>query len=199
MNDPSSDELADRSTFLVFDGHVHTPYFIFVRHQGRLSDAELLARLGLTGFSRRRMPAGERNRLGRGLLMANDAEWTHVMDNWRYQLWSMQDIRQRITRLATEHDVFTCSVGEADDSYDFEYHQGGRLVRKREVVPDRWPSTVKLETEIGDPLPIEATLWKEAGVRDELWILLQIAASLGIETRPEHLSFRYYSDDGAPS
>lgn len=196
MSEQSSDEQPSEPTFWTFAGWVHAPYFIFVRQRGCLSDIELLARLGLRGpWRRRELPRYWWFGQQPGILVANDAEWTHVMDNWLYRLWHMKDIRDRIARLGTECDVFTCSVGDADDSYDFEYRAQGRLVRKREVVPDRWPFTVMLETELGEPLPIEASLWTETGDRGDLELLMRMASSLGIETRADRLSFRYYSDE----
>lgn len=178
--------------FLFLGGIVHSPYFIFVR-RWRLSDEELLTRLGLAELQRE----DDRDEDGDvpeyiWLWVTHDSEWTHVMDNWLYTLWHMEDKHERIARLAADHDVFTCMVGDADDSYAFEYHRDGRLVRKRVVEPDRWPDTVKLTMDFGQPLPSESSLLGGTDP-EQLPRLLQIASSLGIETDPEERRFRSYS------
>jgi hypothetical protein len=172
----------------IIHGYVHAPFFIFVRQRGALSDDELLARLKLVGY-RSRDYIDQRDGWVIGLWMTNDAEWTHIMDNSLYELYHMQGIREQLAELGAEYDVFTCFVGDADFTYSFEYYAHGKLVRQH-VVDCEQPDTYVVAKDFGEPLPIEAHVEDEV---DDLARMLRIASSLGIETDPEKLRFRFLS------
>lgn len=173
----------------IIRGYVHAPFLVFVRQRGVLSDGELLARLDLSDH-RSRDTIDERDGWVIGLWMTNDAEWTHVIDNWSYDLYNAPGMRERLARLGAEYDVFTCFVGDADFTYSFEYYAQGKLVRQYVVDCDQEPDTYAVAKDFGEPLPIEAQVADEV---DDLTRMLKIAASLGIEADPEKLRFRFLS------
>lgn len=173
----------------IIRGYVHAPFLIFVRQRGMLSDDELLARLELTGY-RSRDCIDERDGWVIGLWMTNDAEWTHVIDNWSYDLYNEPGMREQLAKLGAEYDVFTCYVGDEDFTYSFEYYAQGQLVREHVVGCDQEPDTYVVTKDFGEPLPIEADVADEV---DDLTRMLKIAASLGIEADPEQLRFRFLS------
>jgi hypothetical protein len=91
--------------------------------------------------------------------------------------------------LAKRHDVFACSVGDSDHSYDFVYYHGGRLRRKYVVEDPHWHGGSVAE-DYGLPLPGES----EANqVPDELTRVLFLASLLGIDLQHEGKSVRIYT------
>jgi hypothetical protein len=157
---------------LFVNGRLHAPYFIFVRSEGRYSDSDLLRLFGLSAYG----PTQEPHRLGRHALLADDGLWTMIADDWHYTLSHMSSTRPVIEELGRSCDLFACSVGDCDQSFDFVYYSGGRLVRRYVVAdPDFKGGTVVQNT--GEPLPGEANAFKESGQLD---MVLSLAASLGI-------------------
>jgi hypothetical protein len=153
-------------------GSLHAPYFSFLRCR-RYTDAELLSRFGLPGYRLARATT----RLSRYAVLGDDGEWTMIADDWFYTLWHMSSTRPEIEVLAGECDVFACSVGDCDRSFDFVYYRDGRLVRKYVVADPHFQGGVVTE-DFGDRLPGEAAAFTES---DEVRIALGIAASLGIK------------------
>jgi hypothetical protein len=176
---------ANMSESLFIGGHLHAPYFIFVRGEGRYSDAELLRLLGLSAYRLTKSPQG----LGRHAILAVDGPWTMIADDWFYTLWHMPSTRPALHELGQSCDVFAASVGECDHSFDFVYYCGGRPVRRYVVAdPDFRGGSVVENT--GEPLPGEAAAFRES---DELRIVLGVAASLGIRTGYTARDIRVYA------
>jgi hypothetical protein len=171
-------------------GRLHAPYFIFVRGGGRYSDADLLRLFGLSAYR----PTDSPRRLGRYALLAGDGPWTMVADDWFYTLWHMPSTRPALQELGRRCDVFACSVGDCDHSFDFAYYSQGRLAR-RYVVADPDFRGGRVVEDTGTPLPGETTAF---GGEDELRIVLGVAASLGIRTDYAPHDIRAYAPSAGP-
>jgi hypothetical protein len=176
---------------LFIRGRLHAPYFIFVRGEGRYSDADLLRLFGLSAYR----PTKARRRGGHHAILADDATWTMVADDWCYTLWHMPSTRPALQALGQSCDVFACSVGDCDHSFDFVYYRGGRLVR-RYVVEDPDFRGGRVVENMGEPLPGEAAAF---GGSDELGIVLGVATSLGIRTDYAEGDVRVYAPLAEPS
>lgn len=161
--------------------HIHAPYFIFIDGGTVYRDDEVMALLGIEGFA----PATRLEHPNHFLHLTDDGRWLHVVDDWLYTQWHSKGIRERIAKLATRHDIFTCSVGDSDRSFDFEYFRGGVLVR-RHVVDDPRYDGGSVTEDFGEPLPGEAAAF---GHPDELTRVLAVARSegVGIDHRPERI------------
>lgn len=170
---------------LIIDGQLHAPYFIFVRCAGRYSDSALLQQFGLSAYH----PTKAAPRLGHYAILADDGQWTLIADDWHYTLWHMPSTRPTLAVLAESCDVFACSVGDCDHSFDFVYYRDSCQVRHYVVEdPDyRGGSVVK---NVGAPLPGESTAFKQP---DELKIILSIAGSMGIKTDYTDQELRIYA------
>jgi hypothetical protein len=171
-----------------FGDQLHAPYFIFLRDGGSHSDLDLLRLFGLSTYQ----PSKPTNRRHRYVLFANKGPWTLIADDWWYTLWHMPSTRPTIATLGESCDVYACSVGDCDHSFDFVYYQNSRLVRQYVVVDPDFRSREVAEN-IGDPLPGESTAFQQFEATD---IVLGIANALGIRTdftEQEQLTLRLYS------
>ena len=52
-----------------------------------------------------------------------------LADDWHYTLWHMESTRLAIEAIAKFHEIFACSEGDCDRSFDYVYYQDGRLMR----------------------------------------------------------------------
>ena len=172
------------SATIFVHGGLHTPYLIFLRCDGKYSDRELLNQFGLNTYR----PTKAAQPFTNYAILAHDGEWTLIADDWHYTLWHMPSTRPTLATLGQTFDVFACSVGDSDHSYDFVYYRGSRLVRKYVVDDSHYRGGVVVEN-FGEPLPGESTAFKHS---DELKIVLGIAASLGIKTDYTERDCRVY-------
>ncbi|HEX8916585.1 MAG TPA: hypothetical protein VF796_29815 [Humisphaera sp.] len=170
---------------LIVEGRLHAPYFIFVRAGGTYADDDLLRLFGLTGYR----PTSPLPRHGPYALLADDGPWKLLADDWSYTLWHLPTTRPTIESLGRRCDVFACSVGDSDHSFDFAYHRGGRLVR-RYVVEDPDHRGGRVVEDVGEPLPGEADAFEGP---DELDIVLGVARSLGIRAPVADRDVRVYA------
>jgi hypothetical protein len=175
---------------LIVHGRLHAPYFIFLRCAGRYSDSDLLQRFGLADYRPRK---GLPDR-GRYAILAADGQWSLIADDWRYTLWHKPSTRPALVALAETCDVFACSVGDCDRSFDFVYYRDARLVRRFVVADPHFQGGVVVE-DMGQPLPGEATAFQQS---DEFTIVLGIANSLGIKTDFSERDLRAYAPPPGP-
>lgn len=171
----------------LINGTLHSPFFIFVRCAGQYDDLDLLGQLGLNGYSRAVKVPGRDDKSC--VYITSDAQWMHIGDNYFYALWHMPELKQQIKDLATKHDIFTCSVGDCDDSFNFAYYRDGQLVRKYVVSDPHWNGGEVTE-DFGPPLPGEEEAMQQ---KDPLETILSIARSVGIDTRHTPEAVRIYT------
>jgi len=166
-------------------GELHAPYFIFLRSVGKYSDTDLLERFGLSTYR----PRKGAPRRGRYAVLADDGQWTLLADDWNYTLWHLPSTRPALAALGEKWDVFACSVGDCDRSFDFVYYRDARLVRRFVVADPDFRGGDVVEN-VGEPLPGESTAFKQP---DEMKIVLGIATSLGIKTDYTEQEIRVYA------
>ncbi|MCP4359372.1 MAG: hypothetical protein GY796_15265 [Chloroflexi bacterium] len=112
-----------------------------------------------------------------------------LADNWYYSLWHNPSTRPTIEQLAASFDVFACSVGDCDDSFDFVYYQNAQLVRKY-VVTDPHFRGGSVTEDVGKPFPAESDIL--ANTSNQLTMVLKLASSLGIKTDYKDHDLRIY-------
>jgi hypothetical protein len=169
----------------LINGTISAPYFIFLRCAGECADDEILRMLDIDGHKRNASPTSGQSHL----YLTEDKVWTHVADDWYCSLWHSRRIRPAMARVATRFDVFACSVGDTDQSYDFIYYRNAQLVRKYVVEDPHWRGG-KVVEDYGAPLPGENEAHK---VHDELHRVLFIASLLGVDLRHKLDSIRIYT------
>jgi hypothetical protein len=175
---------------LIVHGRLHAPYFIFLRCAGRYSDSDLLQNFGLADYRPRKgLPD-----FGRYAILAADGQWSLIADDWHYTLWHKPSTRPLLANLGETCELFACSVGECDRSFDFVYYRDARLVRRYVVADPHFQGGVVVEN-IGQPLPGESAAFQQS---DELEIVLVIARSLGIPTDYSEHDLRIYSPPPPP-
>lgn len=174
------------SQLKIVRGHIHAPYFIFIRCGEAYSDDELLGYLGIEGYA----PDANTCRSGmQWLYITSDDEWVHIADDWRYSFWSSDSIRDYIAAIGKRHDVFACSVADTYWQFEFEFYRDGELRRRfsMESESDRgfWS-----DVDFGKPLPAERP---QSNTDDPLDYVLELAASVGVNTRHRRRRVRSYS------
>jgi len=171
-----------RDQFL-YDGQLHSPFFVFLREPHGYSDQKLLAKFGLDDY---RLAANV-NSYGRHAIIANAGGWTMLADDGYYTLWHMKSTRRAIQKLARHHDLYTCSEGDCDRSFDFAFYANGQLLREYAVQSPRFTDRT-ISKDYGIPLPGEAELLRNNGCN----IGIELAAGLGIKNRFELNDLRIY-------
>ncbi|MGY8769890.1 MAG: hypothetical protein ACKVH8_15845 [Pirellulales bacterium] len=150
-----------------------------------MDDSNLLERFRQQKYQR----AKHAPKPGLYTVLADDGEWTMLADSWHYTLWHRNSTRIAIEELATMYDVFTCSVGDSDESFDFLYYENEILIRKF-VVEDPNYNGGSVTENYGSPLPRESEIL--ASNSDQLKMVLKIARSLGIKTDYTEDELRIY-------
>jgi len=160
-----------------------------MRCAGQYSDADLLAKFGIHHYKRVAKPP----RHGPHATFFDSGEWTMLADDWYYTLWHMKTTRPAIKRLSQFSDIYACSIGDCDHSFDFIYYQGGKLVRKYVVADPDFKSS-NVVKDIGQQLPGEPEALKLDG---QLETVLSISDALGIQGPVPGDKLRFYaSPDG---
>lgn len=169
-----------------------TPYFIFIKDNSNLNDEELLKKIDLKDYelvtdkSEKKTRGYKINK--RYLYITEDEKWKHLMDDWFYTLWHDTEVKTRIKNLSKEFEIFCCSIGDCDDSFDFVHYQNGK--EKREyVVEDPYFNGGQITKNIGNPFEIEKIALAK---KDQLEKVLLIAQSLGINTNHNLEKIRCY-------
>ncbi len=166
------------------NGKIHSPYFIFIECGDYYSDQQVLDLIGASEYRKKEPPT----RSEKGLYITNDGKWTHILDTFFYLLWHSEQVRDHIEELSKKHNIYSCSVGDSDHSFDFIYYRGGNLFRHY-VYDQIFDQPGKVTKNLGAELLGEKASLLEA---DETSKVLAIAESLGIDTNYENHELRYY-------
>ena len=171
-------------------------YCIYVECGESYSDAELLKHLGISGYSSIpfedspvQLADGDRF-----VQIANDGRWVHISDDDYYTLWCNEkygsgNLRDRIVKLARLHNIFTRVLGDADDSFEFEYYEGSKLRRRYEFIDPTWQPEDCVAIDFGETLPGEEDLSEEVDMFEKV---TRIEDALGIADLGK-LSIRTYT------
>jgi hypothetical protein len=169
-------------------GDLHTPFMIFVRSHHRLSDHDFMNLFGLQDYQKVSPPLPF---TGSHVVFANDTEWTHIADDFLYTLWHSSRTVDVIAKLSTSYDVFRCSIADIDNSFEFEYHQGGRVIRKFVFEHNIFNGTETVIVDTGVQLTGEPTILSDLKVSAEK-MFPTITQALGIVRVIDPLQNRFY-------
>jgi hypothetical protein len=111
-----------------------------------------------------------------------------LADGPGYRLWLAPETASRTAELAQSYDVFSCSVGECDRSFDFSHWRCGELVRAWEVASPKFTDR-QLVKDVGQPLDGEYP-WED--LCDELDHVLRPALLLGVDLARLRDSSQYF-------
>ena len=169
-------------------GDLHTPFMIYVRSHHRLSDQDFMDLFGLQNYLKAFPPLPP---TGSHVVFANDTEWMHIADDFRYTLWYSPKTAEAIAKLSTSYDVFRSSIGDIDNSFEFEYHQDGKLVRKFVFEDDVVKRTQTVTVDTGPKLLGEPTTLSDLIVTAQR-MFPTITQALGIVRVTDPLQNRFY-------
>jgi len=169
-------------------GFLHTPFMIYTRSYNKLSDEYLMNLLGLQDYSKTSPPLPFP---GSHVVFANDNEWTHIADDYGYTLWHSPQTINAIEILSKSYDVFRNSLGDIDNSFEFEYHHNGELVRKFVFKHDVFEKTEFVAADIGRKLAGEPTTLDDLKSSSEN-MFPTITQALGIVRVTDPLQNRFY-------
>jgi hypothetical protein len=166
---------------------------IYVRSHNRLSDEYFMRLFGLQDYYKVFPPLPF---LGLHVVFANDNEWTHIADDYGYTLWHSPKTVEAIEMLSKSYDVFRNSLGDIDDSFEFEYYQNGELVRKFVFKHDVFKKTEFIAVDIGRKLVGEPTALDDLKTSSEK-MFPSMTQALGITRVTDPLQNRFYSKKAA--
>lgn len=171
-------------------------FCIYVECGESYSDAELMKHLGICRYSTL-PPEDSPDQPGDNDLFvqtASDGRWVHISDDDYYTLYNekyaSRNLRDRIVKLARSHNIFVRVLGDADDSFEFEYYEGSTLQRRYKFIDTTWKPEDCVAIDFGETLPGEEELSEEVNMFEKV---KRIEDALGIETDVEKLSIRTYT------
>ncbi|MBE2225625.1 MAG: hypothetical protein IAF02_29075 [Anaerolineae bacterium] len=190
---PNSREYDPRHPYYPFLkwGYLHTPFMIYVRSYNSISDQDFLKLLGLQGYQKAHPPLPD---IKWHVVFANDSEWTHIADDFRYTLWHNPKTDEAIAKLSQSYDLFHCSIGDIDNSFDFAYYRNSKLVRRFVFENDVFKKTEIVTENIGAKLLGEPESFEDlkSAAFDNLAFFPTITQALGIERVTNPLKNRFY-------
>ncbi len=167
-----------------------SPYQIFIKGGFKMTDKEIFELLGLRDYKliidEQEKKTGDLHK--RYLFLTEDESWTHIMDDWFYTLWHDKEIRERIKLFSEKFEIFTSSVGDIDDSFDFTYFKEGKAIREY-VVKDCDFKGGAVVKDFGCPFPIEKIALSKKKVDQKVMTIIN---SLGIKTKHDKDKIRIY-------
>lgn len=109
------------------------------------------------------------------------------MDDWRYTLWHNTNFRDNVIKLSKHFDIFCCSIGDIDNSFNFRYFENGDL--KREYVIED-PNGEEVTKNFGVPFKGEEIALNKKEPLDKV---LSIAKLVGINTEHQLNKIKCYA------
>jgi hypothetical protein len=160
----------------LYKHHVFSPHFIFIKGITQLSNSEILKLLGIKLIDE--ITIEQYSDSEDEILITRIGEWVHVIDNWYYKLWASENVCNKIKQLGNDYELFECSTGDSDESFEFQHYKNGNLVREYKDEDYRGGIT----TNFGDKLPNEDDILKEGNI---LLLVMKLAQSIGVEMPPK--------------
>lgn len=180
---------------LIKNNSFFAPYYIFIKEGHKLKEKELFERLELLDYNlildKWKSDAKILLDLKKRYLFLTQVEnWTHLMDDWMYTLWHDTNFKDNVTKLSEHFDIFCCSVGDVDDSFDFKYFENGKLKREY-IVEDPKFRGGEVTKNFGIPfIGEEIALNKKKEPLDKV---LSIAQLVGINTKHQLGKIKCYA------
>jgi hypothetical protein len=180
---------------MIPENTIFAPYYIFIKKTDPKSDLELIKLLGLEGYvyNSRKSDFNEEH-FTSVLHITECANWFHIIDNWFYNMWhAHQNAKNNnnvdfIAEVGKQYDLFTCMVGDSDDTIQYIYYKAGKLLRKY-IYEEHIDGSVRKEESHGEILPGE----KQAEtIKENHHFALNIATALGINLKHKPTETRCY-------
>ncbi len=168
------------------NGVVFSPFYVFIKGVGKLTDKNLLESFGIKNAE----IVSDRTGINKStsLFITEDSKWIHLMDYWDYSLYHNEIENGYIQKLSEGFDIFTCSVGDSDKSFEFKYFVDGQLIREYMVEGPNYKGG-RVARNYGTKLiSEESALLNE----DELDKVVEIAKGIGIEFEHSKEKIRHY-------
>ncbi len=179
---------AYKSRAEILDGineNYFSPYRIFIKSGSELTDDEILNHLGIKDY---KLETEKPDWKSRYLFLSENDGWVHLMDDWSYSLWHNKTIRNNIQSLSQRFEIFTCSIGDIDNSFDFTYLKNGEIIRQYIAEDPNFKKLVIVKN-IGKPFPIETEALK---LKDTAKKVTMIAKHLGLNLNYTKDQMRVY-------
>lgn len=164
---------------LIRNGTFIAPFYVFIKCP-ETQTSGILSELKLAEWKLFDGPLGQSfQRDYRHFYLARSKDWLHIMDDGYYTLWNDQTFREIIPRLSRRFPIFTCWVGDTEDSFGFQLFLKEQLVREY-VVEDPDFNKILTARYLGKPLSIEKRALKQKDPEDKV---LSMAKGLGINVQ----------------
>ena len=179
---------------LLSNGSFLASYYIFIRDGFKIREEELLERLGLLEYKLldnewKRNPKILLRKRKKHIFLAEVENWKHLMDDFTYSLRFNPDFENKLNALSKSFDIFCCSIGDIDESFDFKYFENGALKREY-IVEDPKFNGGEITKNFGQPLGNETVALEKKDLQDKV---LSIAKLIGINTNHQLEKISCYS------
>ncbi len=161
---------------LLRNGTFIAPFYVFIKSPESHTSGILNA-LKLSEWELFDGPVGQSfHKDYRHFYMARSNDWLHIMDDGYYTLWNDPTFKERIPKLSRHFPIFTCWVGDTEDSFGFQLFLKEKLKREY-IVEDPDFNKILTARYQGKPLTIERKALKQKDTEDKV---LAMAKGLGI-------------------
>ena len=191
-NDRDDDKTFDVNYLFSKRGYLATPFMIYVRSYNVISDQEFMEIFGLKNYQKRAI--SDSKLFDSHVIFTNDFEWTHIADDLGYTLWHSPRTSEVIAELGKSYDIFRNSIGDIDDSFEFEYYRNGKLARKFDYEHNVFKGTRSITAEVGSKIIAEPNTFEELHTAAEK-MFPEITKALGIVRVTDPTQLRYYAKE----
>lgn len=165
------------------------PSYICIKGISEKSDLEILKLLQVTSDIAQAYDKNELTAEDFDIFVSRDDQWVHIIDNSFWMLDESKEVKKSIEALGKRYDIYTCSVGDADLSFNFKYFKDGQLRREYVVESPNYNDEV-IVVNFGDVLSGEI---EGLHKKDQLEKVLFIAHSLGVNIPKDFESLTSYN------
>ena len=170
----------------IYNNIPHSPFFIFINGLTKLNNIEILKFIGFDNV--KEVYNIDSLKDDNCIYLSTSENWVNIMDNGAYELYYSKKFNDKITELSKTYNIFMCSVGECDKSFEFKFYNNSQLTRHLKVDSPKFDDQITA-IDLGTPLKGEVP---SNNIIDELEYVIKLANSLEIDIPTDSNKIKCY-------